>query len=332
MLAYFLDMAETKSTTKKKTAPASPKPTKAVGATKPTNGASSAAFMTRVDTILDTLIPKWDTLTNDERRIFTTKYSDAQCEDKGGGTRSEGVLSEAVGWAATIDKALPDFPVELRRYPRARFAWFLECIRALAAERTLQQTKGGAAGVLKTAVDQAEKAALTARKEVVDSLEELVEGDATEEDALSNALGSTDRPDRTVASMGTVCAYARRWLTRDDAGSKKRVELAGLTLAEVETAENAAATLVQATAGKTLEGATLVRDSPAVNRIEGRVLLEMRAAMRVFNKANVLNKQIPKLVPGSATRRALVSRSGKGSGEDVAEAPAAGAGNGGAPA
>ena len=102
---------------------------------------------------------------------------------------------------------------------------------------------------------------------------------------------------------------------------------AGLTLAEVQAAETAAATLVQATTGKTLEGAVIVRDSPAVNRIEGRVLLEMRAAMRVFSKANALNKHIPKLVPGEATRGALISRSKKASDDDAepeADAPAPG--------
>lgn len=325
-------MAETKTKTKKKPAPAPSKPTTKLGAAKATNGAASAAPVTRVDTVLQALTAQWDQLTNDERRVFEAKYSDAQCETKGGGTRSEGVLSEGVGWVATIGKALPEFPVELRRYSRSRFAWLLECLRKLADERALQQTSGGAAVVLKTAVEQREKAASAARRELVDTLEELVEGDAPEEEALSNALGLTDRPDRIVASIGTLADYARTWLARTDAVSRKRVELASLTQAEVETAENAAAALAQATAGKTLEGTAIVRDSPAVNRIEGRVLLEMRAAMRVFNKANALNKRIPKLVPGSATRRALVSRSGKGSGDDVAEAPAAGAGNGGTPA
>ncbi len=276
-----------------------------------------AAPVTRADAVLQALTSKWDTLANEDRAVLAAKYSDKQCETKGAETKSEGVLSDALGWVAIIDKELPKYPVELRRYSKTRFAWLLECVRALADERALQQTKGGAAGVLKVAVEQAVTKALAARREVVDSLEELVEGDAVAEAALSRALGSTVKPDRIVASIGTLCTYARQWLGQADAGSKKRVELAGLTLAEVETAENAAATLAQATAGKTLEGAAIVRDTPAVNQIEGRVLLEMRAVMRVFNKANELNKKIPKLVPGKATRGVL-ARPASGP-EDVAD-------------
>ena len=77
----------------------------------------------------------------------------------------------------------------------------------------------------------------------------------------------------------------------------------------------------QATASKTLEGAVVVRDSPQVNRVEGRLLLEMRAAMRMFNKANARNKHVPKLVPGDATRGALAPRMAKPA---KGEAPAAG--------
>lgn len=312
-----MDMAKTK-TKMNGTASASKKQT---GSDK---GAAAAAPLTRADAVLVALTSKWDTLTNEDRAVLAAKYSDKQCEAKGAETKSEGVLSDALGWVAIIDKELPKYPVELRRYSKARFAWLLECVRKLADERALQKTKGGAAGVLKVAVDQAVTKALAARREVVDSLEELVEGDGIAETALSGALGSTDRPDRIVASIGTLCAYARQWLGQTDAGAKKRVELAGLTLAEVETAETAAATLAQATAGKTLEGAAIVRDSPAVNQIEGRVLLEMRAVMRVFNKANALNKKIPKLVPGKATRSVL-ARSGSAVAEEADETPEPGA-------
>jgi len=277
---------------------------------------------TRADNILLALTPKWPALTNDERALLAGKYADKKCEAMGAGTKSEGVLSDSLGWAPIIDKALSTFPPELRRYHGSRFSWYLECVGKLASERTLQQTKGGAAVVLKAVVEKATKTALDTRGELVDSLEELVEGDEAEEAALSGALGSTDRPDRIVTSIGTLSAYGRQWFAREDAASKKKVEWAGLSVAEIEAAENAAAALAQAAAGKTLEGAVIVRDSPEVNRIEGRVLLEMRAAMRVFNKANARNKSIPKLVPGDATRNALVSRSTK-----AAKAPAAPAGD-----
>jgi len=281
------------------------KPSKA---TKPTMAGMPA---TRADNVLQALAPKWPALTHAERALFASRYSDAKCEAMGAGTKSEGVLSDALGWAPTIDRALTAYPVELRRYGGARFSWFLGCIDGLAAERAAQQSKGGAAAAMKVLSEKAQKAALAARTELVDSLEELVEGDEKEEAALSAALGSTDRADRIVASLGTLGGYARQWLSRKDERSKSLVKWAGLTLAEVETAENAATALAQAAAGKTLEGAVVARDSPQVNRVEGRVLLEMRAAMRVFNKANARNKHVPRLVPGDASRNALASRAAK---------------------
>lgn len=317
-LRNFLDMAQPK-----KKPPTNPKKaTHTTASADSTSAASAAAPTTRVDTVLQTLLAKAHPLTNDERAVFLAKFSNTQCEAAGAETKSEGVLNDAIGWAPTILKGLADYPKELRRYHPARAAWFLECIRKLADERALQLTKGGSVAVLKTAVERAQASALEARTEVVDTLSILVEGDKAEAQALSDALGSTDRPDRIVASIGTLCTFARRWLARPDALSKKKVELAGLTLAEVETAENAGAALVQATAGKTLEGSLIVRDSVDVNRIEGRVLLEMRAAMRTFNKVNAVNKSVPKLAPGDATR-GFLARVGKAAADDAGEDPAA---------
>ncbi len=69
-----------------------------------------------------------------------------------------------------------------------------------------------------------------------------------------------------------------------------------------------------------------MRDLPAVNRAEGRVLLEMRGAMRIFAKANEKSRDVPRLVPGKATRAVLAPRiaTNKGKGEPAVEPPAAG--------
>lgn len=288
--------------------------------TKPSDeGASvkAAAPATRADNLLQAIAPKWPALTSEDRDLFLSKYSVDKCERAGSTTKSEGVLSDALGWAPLIDKALTAHPAQLRRYSGERFSWYLACVQGLANERALQQTKGGDAALQKTAVVRAEKAALEARAELVESLEELVEGDEAAEEALSRALGATDRADRIVESIVALVAVARGWLSRTDVRSKLAVKHSGLRAADVDATELAGRSLAAAAAGKNLEGALLVRDSPEVNRAEGRVLLEMRAAMRVFNRANARDKRIPKLVPGAATRGFLTPRTGK------AEKPAA---------
>lgn len=283
-----------------------PNPTKPNAAQTPTPREPSG---TRADQILSTLGAKWGhELTSVERTVFESKYSASQCEKKGAETRSEGVEREALAWVAQIDAGLAKFPAELRRYRPSRLAWFLECLGKLHDARAIQRTKGDSAAQAGVALTRAQTAALQARREVVASLTEIVEGDPHAEEALSSALGATTRPDHIVESIEKLCALARDWLGRKDNLSKARVATSGLTMAEVETAEKAGATLAAAATGKTLEGAAVVRDTPAVNQIEGRVLFEMRAAMRVFNAAHELNGAVPKLSPGPATRSALVSR------------------------
>ncbi len=85
-----MDMAKTK-TKMNGTASASKKQT---GSDK---GAAAAAPLTRADAVLVALTSKWDTLTNEDRAVLAAKYSDKQCEAKGAETKSEGVLSDALG-------------------------------------------------------------------------------------------------------------------------------------------------------------------------------------------------------------------------------------------
>ena len=294
-------MANTKS--KKPARPTAPKSTKT-----PSPAAASGTPGTRADKVLSTLSPQWPALTTAQRTTYAARYPNARCEEMGTRTRSEGVVADALSWAPLMAKTLKAHPETLRRYSAERFSWFLTCTRALVDERTLQQTKGGAIATAKIQAGQAQSAALAARAELLETLEELVDGNEGEESALSAAVGTIDRPDRIVTSIGDLAALARGWLKRADDPSQELIKSAGLTLAEVETAETAAEALASAGADKTLEGRVELRDTPPVNRVEGRLLFEMKAALRVFNRANARNKDVPKLTPGDATRAVLAPR------------------------
>ena len=63
------------------------------------------------------------------------------------------------------------------------------------------------------------------------------------------------------------------------------------------------------------EGCVIVRDDSTTNRAEGRVLVEMKAAMRAIDEARELGalapKLAPKLVPGPGTQRVLLGKGTK---------------------
>jgi len=277
----------------------------------PQGAAAAKAPATRTDIVLAGLTPNQPALTHVQRAAFTAKYTDAACEEIGGRTKSEGVLGDAVGWAPIMAKALKTHAAPLRRYSLGRFAWFLECVRALADARELQRVEGSGAIASKLHVEQAQRVALTAREDLLETLGELTDGNEHEQETLAAAAGTTERPDRIVASLGSLAKLARGWLNRKDDASNELVQSVGLTFAEVESAERAAENLAAATADKTVEGRVVTRDTPAINRVEGRLLWEMKAASRIFARANARNKEVPKLVPGPATRNVLAPRAAK---------------------
>jgi hypothetical protein len=297
-----------KNTTDKAKKPASPAPTKS-----------------RAHQVIERLLVDQPSLTAAQRGAFSARHSDAACEEMGGRTRSEGVLANALEWTGPMAKAMKKHPQPLRRYGAARFAWLLESIRALADAREVQQIADGATGVAKTRAQRAQKSALESREELLETLEALVEGAGEAEAAVARAAKITDKADSIVTALRALAALGRDWLARNDAASKALVESVGLTLDEITTAELAAGALDAAGADRTIEGRVVVRDLPAVNRAEGRVLLEMRGAMRIFAKANEKNREVPRLVPGKATRSVLAPRTAsKAKGEPVAVPPAAG--------
>jgi hypothetical protein len=74
-----------------------------------------------------------------------------------------------------------------------------------------------------------------------------------------------------------------------------------LTEADVEAARAAAHAMAPRQDVSDEEHANL----RAVGRAEGRVLLEMGLAMRIFERAHRWDRRVPRLLPGPATRLAL---------------------------
>ncbi|HEX2573142.1 MAG TPA: hypothetical protein VH877_26575, partial [Polyangia bacterium] len=119
-----------------------------------------------------------------------------------------------------------------------------------------------------------------------------------------------DAPLEVAAGLEALAALVDGWEKRGDEVLEVLLAAQNLTGDDVARARATALRLRRAyegTRGERVE----VRDPPAVNRIEGRVLLEMRTARRAFDAARAKNKLVARLVPGRGTRGVLGSRAMK---------------------
>jgi hypothetical protein len=266
------------------------------------------------------LLAELPALSNAERRAFEAQFSAAKCDAMGGRTKSEGVLREVREHAAVIAKALRKHPGELRRYGRARFAWLLTCIAALDDARDAQLAADGSPRAARDRIVRVTAAAKVAREDLLDALTTIAEGHEADEQALAAAAGSVTGTFALLRSLRGLALLGREWLGRDSEEAKALAASVSLSLADLDVAEEAADALEVASGDRTMEGRITFRDTPSVNRAEGRVLLELRLAMRAFARAHERNKEIPALYPGGATRGVLRRKSPDG--DAVDEAPA----------
>lgn len=260
-------------------------------------------------------------LTEIERRAFRGQFSDAQCDAYGSRTKAEPVCREARSWAATIDAALRKQPQSLRRYGTARFAWMLECVRDLHIALEAQASAKGGVGASRRQAGHARESAIAARDELLEALGLLAGGKATMRAELSTAAGTTENAAAIARSLRELANLADAWLKHESPEAKALVSSVGLTPGDSDTARKAADALDAATGDATLGGKESARDAPTVNRAEGRVLLEMRTVMRIFERAHEKSALVPRLNPGPATRTVLRPRAAAEGKEEVIDEP-----------
>ncbi len=290
-------MAAKKRSASKKAAKKSPRPP-----------AARIAGRDRVGEILDDLPP----LSIVEREAFRALFDDAQCTAVGGRTKAEKVLVEASAWASTIDRALKAHPNALRRYSASRFAFFLEQVRDLArAIEAQRRTPLGKSDDGAWLLDRQRVAALSVREELLAVLRLLAGGNPRERELLVLAAGTTTSDEALADSLEGLATHAHKWLERRDAQTAVLVASVSLKESDVDSARSAEMALREALKAQLAGPGSVreVRDLPKTDRVEGRVLLEMRVLMDVFAKAREKNLEVPRLVPGAGTRGVLgVSR------------------------
>ena len=292
-------MAQPKKTTARKSKVSKAAPAKAASTTKKSAALSEA----------ERLHASWPAITDVQRAAFTAQHEEARCDQLGARTQSGGVSKDAIAFAHVIDATLRKNTGDaLRRYSPARFAFFLECIVALDRARDEQDAGKDAAAPARRSLEHARLRAATVRRELHHALEMLVGDEGLDRLELDRASGSVDTDRAMVSSLNDLARLADAWLRRPDSESKALVASVDLRRGDVDLAWATAAELdsaLERASGKRVSYAG--HDTPTVNRAEGRVLLEMRHAMRAFAHASEINKQVPKLSPGAATRSVLAS-------------------------
>ncbi len=237
------------------------------------------------------------------RAALRSLYTEEQCEQWGAKTKSSGVYDDGCRFALVITPSLNKRPDAVVGYTLNRAAWMVECLDSLSTEIAKQN---GGTHVAKNAVTlraAAEVAASKVIRKLRRKLRAVAGGDETNRKAIADGTSSRDHD--LVTTLTGLASTAKSWMASKDAHTKELVDEAKLSDADTASAEGAAKALRAAREGKTLGGIDSDRDTPPVNRAEGRVLREMRWAMECFEEAHEEDSTIPKLVPSAATRSVL---------------------------
>jgi hypothetical protein len=257
--------------------------------------------------IIERIRARWPAPTDVQRTAYRSQFSDDYCQDLGTKTRAELVRREALGWIVSLDTALRSPSGNTIRYTGARLRWLMEQVDALDTEIQAQRAEQGTTKTIKQTAAQAEQTA----RAVLDDLEDVLRDVAGERPAdkreYDNALTALQAPEDVVERLTSLAKLGARWLALTDPVFKALVEEHKLTHELVERAGQMALALGEARTGA--RGTRLEpRDAPTVNRAEGRVLAEMKVALRAVESARRTDKTIRALVPGRGTRAAIVGR------------------------
>ena len=256
-----------------------------------------AASTTRVDrAVVGALLAALPPITNIQRQAFRCQFTPAECDRKSARVEAAVVHDEALPWLPLVDRTLAPAPLLVRRYGRDRFAWLLECLRDLG--EGLRMAGDGAPS---ERAEHIHRTALRVRDDLLETIAMLAAGDDAERARLEAAAGSAATPEALGASLRALARLADDWMDRDAPLARALVTSVDLSAADVEAAR-AAAHAVAGGAAHDPHG-----HPPAVERAEGRVLVEMGLVLRIFERAHRWDERVPLLVPGRAIRAALAA-------------------------
>ncbi len=249
------------------------------------------------------------------RGAFRLSFTDEQCDAWGLKTKAEVVLKEAEKWIATMDRALKRDPDVA--YSRRRLAFLCELVVLLEDELARTTSKNG--GEHLSARSAALSLANNARADLVRRLRAMAGGRQKILGEVSqhqpDSLGSVPDVQESLTALISLATRLRR-----DEMDEALADDVGLT----ESRLNAAYSALEALTGAgelSLNSAEYEGDAPSVNRIEGRVLRELRLAQRLFAEAKEAGVRAPTLAAGPALKGVLGPKSDGNDSEAPAPTP-----------
>ena len=271
-----------------------------------------------IRSLLEALPP----LTDAQRSAFTRQCSAEKADDWGTRTKAINVLHDSERFARDIHSALAA-PRGGLGYTKPRFRFYLEATLDLRDKIAKDRTRSLAQSTAVVSVEKAHDVALVTRETLIERMHAFAEGDDVRASAVAQAAGSTKDDDAILSSLDALLKLARGWLTKPDPADQALADSVGLDSATLDSFESARTALATAHSTSLGSGGKVWRDSPETNRIEGRVLFEMRYAMRLFEGAHGRDGLSPRLIPGPGTRHVLAPNRKVKSGGAAAQ-PAAG--------
>lgn len=248
-------------------------------------------------------------LTGKLRAAFRSAFTDEQCDAWGEQTKADNVIKEAEKFVATMNRALKDNTDVT--YSRRRLTFLCELLVLLEDE--VAHTTDTTGADLRATRGAALAVANNARKDLARRLRALAGGQQkllgeVAQVAPASEGSPTDVQDSLTATID-LCVKLRR---------NEIMETLADDVGLSEARLNSAYAALEALAGArsvSLNAAANEGDAPSVNRIEGRVLREMRLAQRLFNESREAGVNVPALVAGPSLKAIF----GKA---DAVEAPA----------
>lgn len=251
-------------------------------------------------------------LTGKLRMAFRAAFTDEQCDAWGQKTKAENVVKEAEKFVATMARVLKDHTDSA--YSRRRLTFLCELLVLLEDE--IAKTTDTGMNELRATRSAVLEVANNARKDLVRRLRAMAGGQQTLLKELSKVAPGDDRSASDVQDSLTATIDLAQKLRRNDV-MEALADDVGLTEARLNSAYAALEALTGA-GDVSLNAAAYEGDAPSVNRIEGRVLREMKLAQRLFNEAREAGISLPALVAGSSLKTIFDKG---GDGEEEAPAP-----------
>jgi hypothetical protein len=228
------------------------------------------------------------------------------------------VLHDAERFAKVIHDAL-GAPRGGLAYSKARFRYLLEGTLGLRASIVADRGGGRGQSTAVVSAEQAHDGAIQVRETLLERLRAFAEGNVVRTQEIRDALGSTKDDDAILESLDALSKLVNGYLQNGDDADRALADSLLLDKALFADVAQAKVDLAAARRDKQQAGQKVVTDSPATNRIEGRVLFEMSFAMRLFEGAHARDSLSPRLIPQTGTRHVLVRKGSKAAAEDPAK-------------